>query len=94
MLTLDRAIGDRWLVTKGLAAGDQVIVDGLQRIRPGADVKAVPFDVPGRRREADGRRPARRPRSKGDAMSRFFLERPVFAWVIAIAMMLAGGLAI
>src|SRR5512136_1273589 len=27
-------------------------------------------------------------------MSRFFLARPVFAWVIAIAMMLAGGLAI
>ena len=25
-------------------------------------------------------------------MSRFFLDRPVFAWVIAIAMMLAGGL--
>src|SRR5664280_1476435 len=43
MLTLDRAIGERWLVTKGLAAGDRVIVDGLQRIRPGADVKAVPF---------------------------------------------------
>lgn len=43
MLTLDRTIGDRWLVTKGLAAGDRVIVDGLQRIRPGADVKAVPF---------------------------------------------------
>jgi membrane fusion protein (multidrug efflux system) len=43
MLTLDRTIGDRWLVTKGLAAGDQVIVDGLQRIRPGADVKGVPF---------------------------------------------------
>jgi membrane fusion protein (multidrug efflux system) len=43
MLTLDRAVGDRWLVTAGLAAGDRVIVDGLQRIRPGADVKAVPF---------------------------------------------------
>src|SRR5512137_1112086 len=27
-------------------------------------------------------------------MSRFFLDRPVFAWVIAISMMLAGGLAI
>ncbi len=27
-------------------------------------------------------------------MSRFFLERPVFAWVIAIAMMVLGGLAI
>jgi len=31
---------------------------------------------------------------KGEAVSRFFLHRPVFAWVIAIAMMLAGGLAI
>ncbi|HEY3415657.1 MAG TPA: efflux RND transporter permease subunit, partial [Armatimonadota bacterium] len=27
-------------------------------------------------------------------MSRFFLDRPVFAWVIAIAMMIGGGLAI
>jgi len=27
-------------------------------------------------------------------LSRFFLDRPVFAWVIALAMMLAGGLAI
>ena len=43
MLTLDRAVGDRWLVSKGLAAGDRVIVEGLQRIGPGADVKAVPF---------------------------------------------------
>ncbi len=43
MLTLDRTIGDRWLVTKGLAAGDRVIVEGLQRIRPGSDVKPVPF---------------------------------------------------
>jgi membrane fusion protein (multidrug efflux system) len=40
---VDRAIGDRWLVTKGLAAGDQVIVDNLQKIRPGDPVKAVPF---------------------------------------------------
>jgi len=27
-------------------------------------------------------------------MARFFLNRPVFAWVVAIALMLAGGLAI
>jgi multidrug efflux pump subunit AcrB len=27
-------------------------------------------------------------------LSNFFLDRPVFAWVIAIIMMLAGGLAI
>jgi len=42
MLTVGRAIGDKWLVTSGLAAGDQVIVEGSQRVRPGADVKAVP----------------------------------------------------
>lgn len=42
-LEVDRAIGDRWLVTSGLVAGDQVIVDNLQRIRPGDPVKAVPF---------------------------------------------------
>lgn len=42
-LEVDRAIGDRWLVTKGLSAGDQVIVDGLQKVRPGDPVKAVPF---------------------------------------------------
>lgn len=45
MLTLDRTIGDRWLVAKGLAPDDRVIVEGLQRIRPGADVKAVPFEA-------------------------------------------------
>ena len=31
-----RAIGDRWLVTSGLSAGDRVIVEGLQKVRPGA----------------------------------------------------------
>lgn len=45
MLTLDRAIGDKWLVTSGLATGDRVIVEGLQKVRPGATVKAVPFEA-------------------------------------------------
>ena len=43
-LTLDRAIGDKWLVTKGLVPGDKVIVEGLQKIRAGDTVKAVVFD--------------------------------------------------
>ncbi|MBW1816994.1 MAG: efflux RND transporter periplasmic adaptor subunit [Deltaproteobacteria bacterium] len=43
MLTLDRAIGDKWLVSAGLAPGDRVIVEGLQMLRPGMVVKAVPF---------------------------------------------------
>ena len=45
MLTLDRAIGDAWLVSSGLAPGDRVIVEGIQKVRPGATVKAVPFET-------------------------------------------------
>ena len=43
ILELDRAIGDKWLVTGGLAPGDGLIVEGLQRVRPGVQVRAVPF---------------------------------------------------
>jgi len=46
MLTVDRAIGDKWLVVDGLVAGDRVIVDGLQRVRPGVPVRAVPYAAP------------------------------------------------
>jgi membrane fusion protein (multidrug efflux system) len=35
---LDRALGDDWVVTKGLAAGDRLIVAGLQRVKPGMQV--------------------------------------------------------
>ncbi len=42
-LTLDRAIGNRWLVAEGLAAGDRVIVEGLTMLRPGTQVQASPF---------------------------------------------------
>lgn len=37
-----QAIGDKWLVTEGLQAGEQVIVEGLQRLRPGTVIKPVP----------------------------------------------------
>jgi membrane fusion protein (multidrug efflux system) len=47
MLTLDRAIGDRWLVVSGLAPGERVIVEGSQKVRHGATVKAVPFQAAG-----------------------------------------------
>ncbi|KFF66348.1 multidrug transporter [Pectobacterium brasiliense] len=39
-LKTSKAIGDKWLVTEGLKAGDRIIVTGLQKIRPGAQVKA------------------------------------------------------
>ena len=44
MLSIDRAVGARWLVTSGLSAGDRIIVEGAQRVRPGAVVKTVPFE--------------------------------------------------
>jgi membrane fusion protein (multidrug efflux system) len=44
ILTLDRAIAEKWLVTSGLAPGDHVIVEGVQKVRAGASVKEVPFD--------------------------------------------------
>lgn len=43
MLTLERALGDKWLVLSGLNPGDQVIVEGSLKVRPGAPAKAVPF---------------------------------------------------
>ncbi len=43
MLTLDRAIGDKWLVASGLAPGDRVIVEGCRRCGRASSVKAVPF---------------------------------------------------
>jgi membrane fusion protein (multidrug efflux system) len=38
---VSRTIGDRWLVESGLAAGDRVIVEGLQKVQPGMAVQAV-----------------------------------------------------
>jgi membrane fusion protein (multidrug efflux system) len=40
-LKTDRAIGNAWLVTAGITAGDHVIVEGQQRVKPGASVKEV-----------------------------------------------------
>ena len=37
---VSRTIGSSWLVEEGLEAGDRVIVEGLQKIRDGAPVKA------------------------------------------------------
>lgn len=52
MLTLDRAIGDKWLISTGLGPGDRVIVEGTQRVRPGMAVKVVPFNEGGNMKTA------------------------------------------
>lgn len=38
---VSRTVGDRWLVDSGLAAGDRVIIEGLQKVRPGSPADAV-----------------------------------------------------
>ncbi len=86
---VSRAIGDKWLVDDGLAAGDNVIVEGLQKIRPGAPVQATEAGAAPAAAAAGSR--SRKP---GSRMARFFIDRPIFAWVIAIIIMLAGGLSI
>jgi membrane fusion protein (multidrug efflux system) len=50
-----RTVGDNWLVSEGLKAGDRVILEGLQKARPGTAVKAVPLG--GKAGEASGPAP-------------------------------------
>lgn len=38
VLQVDRTIGSNWLVTGGVIAGDKLIIEGLQKIRPGSTV--------------------------------------------------------
>ena len=45
VLNLDFAMGNRWLVRSGLELGDRVIVEGMQKVKPGVPVKAVPFNA-------------------------------------------------
>ena len=40
-VTVSQTIGDKWLVEDGLAAGDRVIVEGLQKIQPGIPVQVT-----------------------------------------------------
>jgi membrane fusion protein (multidrug efflux system) len=40
-IVTERAIGDMWLVSSGLAAGDRIITEGLQKARPGTTVKVA-----------------------------------------------------
>lgn len=55
MLTLDRDIGDKWLVSSGLAPGDRLIIEGMQKVRPGALVKVVSHDAGGKDEAVPGK---------------------------------------
>ena len=61
-LILDRAIDDQWLVASGLAPGDRVIAEGMQKVRPGVAVKEVAFD--------GGRKPEPKPATPAQTASK------------------------
>jgi len=52
------AQGNSWVITDGLKAGDRVIVEGLQKTKPGAPVKPVPWKGPAADAGAAGAAPA------------------------------------
>lgn len=62
-LTLDRALGDKWLVSAGLMPGDQVIVGGAQRVRPGMRVKGTAAVVGNNANASTGNTPPPAPES-------------------------------
>jgi membrane fusion protein (multidrug efflux system) len=43
VIKVERTVGESWLVTEGVKPGDRIILEGLQKARPGTPVKAVPF---------------------------------------------------
>ena len=75
--------GDMWVVESGLEAGDNVIVDGLQRVKTGMTVAPTPFKDT--QANAQSRREV--------AMSKFFINRPIVAIVIAILTVIGGVVA-
>jgi membrane fusion protein (multidrug efflux system) len=45
IIKVARTVGDNWLVSEGLKAGDRVILEGTQRAKPGTVVKTVLFEA-------------------------------------------------
>ena len=81
--------GGDFVIAEGLKGGEQVIVNGLQKARPGAPVKAVPWNPAGQCASSRMRLQLLK-RNRGSAMfAKFFIDRPIFAWVIALIILLA-----
>ena len=79
------------VVRSGLAPDDRVIIGGLHRARPGARVTAELGRIgPSPMAAADSRRPEGH---RAMRLAQFFIDRPVFAAVLSIAITLVGGIA-
>jgi membrane fusion protein (multidrug efflux system) len=54
IVTGDR-VGDGWIVKQGLKPGDKVIVEGVQKVRPGAPVQPTPYKEAAKKTAVDNR---------------------------------------
>ena len=81
---LGRIVDGLRVIRKGVAPGEEVVINGLQRIRPGMKVDADDHDhgIVRFRPDCAARLVMR--------FSRFFIDRPIFAAVLSIVILIAG----
>ena len=80
-ITVGERIGSQWIIAQGLQPGEQVIVEGLQKLKAGDDCPPRPI--------FNDRRGSCRNRTvppEEQMMARFFINRPIVAMVISILM--------
>ncbi len=46
IIKVNRALGDQWVVIEGLEGGESIVVEGYQRLSPGAQVSTAPWSAP------------------------------------------------
>ena len=63
-LTTTRTVGDQWLVTGGLQAGDKVVIEGAQMLQPGTPVKGYPWKPQPEGQAPQGAAPAGGPQAQ------------------------------
>lgn len=66
-IEVERAVGNRWLISSGLQAGDVVVVDGFQRIKPGDIANPQPVGAVSAGKDKSAAKPGTAPDTKPDA---------------------------
>ena len=83
-------IGTLWVIDSGLAAGERIVVEGLQKLRPGVTVSPETVTISDTGMAAPSAAGEAAPSARELAMSNFFIRRPIVAIVIAIIIVLLG----
>ena len=96
-IELGRLVDGYRVVAGGLKAGEKVVVNGLQRVRPGMRVNATAVPMLADAQEPGAAPPSSDPGTPGATtmrFSRFFIDRPIFAAAVSIVIFIAGAIAI